>query len=251
MRVICFVPSLTETLIECGVAVVGRTRFCIHPADKVKDIAKVGGTKGVDWEKCQELEPDLVVFDQEENLKEMADNCPFPWHATHVTSVDTIAAELEKLARRIDSRELLTMANKWQSLASSAPLESVDWNNIPGQISLLNNSNDEYKRIEYVIWREPWMAVGKQTFIASMLNKLGFETYLIDHENSYPELTQAQMQYEDTFYLFSSEPYPFARHRQSLIDAGFQGAIVDGEVYSWFGIRSYKALLEHLSAEKG
>ena len=65
MRVICLVPSLTETLIECGVNVVGRTRFCIHPKDRVEQIAKVGGTKGVNWERCAQLEPDLVVFDRE------------------------------------------------------------------------------------------------------------------------------------------------------------------------------------------
>ena len=47
MRVVSLVPSLTETLIDCGVNVVGRTRFCIHPADRVHDIPAVGGTKQV------------------------------------------------------------------------------------------------------------------------------------------------------------------------------------------------------------
>lgn len=35
MRVVCMVPSWTETLIECGVKVVGRTRYCVHPGDRV------------------------------------------------------------------------------------------------------------------------------------------------------------------------------------------------------------------------
>ena len=72
MRVVSLVPSLTETLLECGVEVVGRTRFCIHPADKVADIPAVGGTKEVNWQRCLALEPDLVVMDKEENTLEMA-----------------------------------------------------------------------------------------------------------------------------------------------------------------------------------
>ncbi len=36
------VPSWTETLLEAGVEVVGRTHFCIHPASLA---LRVGGTK--------------------------------------------------------------------------------------------------------------------------------------------------------------------------------------------------------------
>ena len=60
------VPSLTETLIDCGVEVVGRTRFCIHPLDKIRTIPVVGGTKEVNWGRCAKLNPNLVVFDKEE-----------------------------------------------------------------------------------------------------------------------------------------------------------------------------------------
>ena len=69
MRVICLVPSLTETLLECGVDVVGRTRFCIHPASRVAEITRVGGTKGVDWDRCATLNPDIVIFDREKTSR--------------------------------------------------------------------------------------------------------------------------------------------------------------------------------------
>jgi len=244
MRVICLVPSLTETLIECGVEVVGRTRFCIHPVDKVKAISVVGGTKNVDWDKCKTLKPDIVVFDREENPKEMADSCSFKWHATHITSVDNIADELRKLADIVESPQLLEMADKWSELASKPNLKTIDWANIPAQIETIGNNKVSYKHIEYIIWRDPWMAVNANTFIGSMLQKFGFTEHLISHKKSYPELTQEQMNDPETFYLFSSEPYPFSRHKEFLIESGFNGAIVDGEVYSWFGIRSYLALNE-------
>jgi len=247
MRVICLVPSLTETLIEYGVNVVGRSRFCIHPEDKVKGIAKVGGTKDINWDKCHLLAPDLVVFDREENLKSMAEECPFPWVATHITSVDNISEELEKLALVVDCRELSVLAQQWQVLSQISDCSLVDWANIPGQIVGLRNELKQYKRIEYIIWRDPWMAISQQTFIASILQKLGFAPYLRRGDKPYPILSEAELSDPETFYLFSSEPFPFARHRQSLLDAGLNGAIVDGELFSWFGVRSYNALIKHLT----
>jgi len=246
MRVVCLVPSLTETLLECGVDVVARTRFCVHPKDQVRDIAIVGGTKGVDWDKCIELHADLVIFDREENLKEMADACPFDWHATHITSTYSIGSELRELAARLDCSELSKLATDWDELANRPAAGQVDWAHVPGQIATLNNHRTSYSRIEYIIWRDPWMAVNSNTFVGSMLEKLGFKGLLADHSKSYPELDDLQMNDPDTFYLFSSEPFPFTKHKQGLIDAAFNGAIVDGEVYSWFGIRSYRALAQYL-----
>ena len=118
MKVVSLVPSLTETLLACGVEVVGRTRYCIHPAETVRDIAVVGGTKGVNWQRVSELSPDLVVMDKEENTREMADACPLPWHATHVTSIQTTGEGLLELARLLASRELETLASGWQEMAA-------------------------------------------------------------------------------------------------------------------------------------
>ena len=103
-------PSLTETLIACGVEVVGRTRFCIHPAEVVSSIPIVGGTKDVDWDLCRRLDPDLVIMDREENTRPMAESCPIAWHATHVTSVGTVASDLGSLAGRLQSRRLQELA---------------------------------------------------------------------------------------------------------------------------------------------
>lgn len=246
MRVICLVPSLTETLIECGVDVVGRTRFCIHPESRVRPIAKVGGTKGVDWQRCKELKADLVVFDREENLKSMAEQCPFPWHATRINSVEDVGSQLIVLGERLNCDELIALGNEWNELAQLPNRMFNGWLNIPGQLEKLNHDRNEYQRIEYLIWRKPWMGIGGNTFIYSMLSKLGFGEYLPEHTVAYPELSSRQLSREDTFYLFSSEPYPFAKHKQQLIDQKFHGAIVDGEVYSWFGVRSYRYLKSYL-----
>ena len=242
MRVISLVPSITETLIESGVNVVGRTRFCIHPAERVVDIKVVGGTKGVDWDKCVELKPDLVIFDKEENRAEMADACPYPWEAVHIQSLQDIAPEFARLADRVESQSLAQSVEDWCASISAPKLSQANWEDVPGQIESLNNELDNYKRIEYVIWRDPWMAVSRNTFVGSMLGQLGFEDLLPSHPTKYPVLKEADMRRSDTFYLFSSEPYRFGRCAKKLKDEGFNGAIVDGEVYSWFGTRSMKAL---------
>lgn len=242
MRVVSLVPSLTETLIECGVNVVGRTRFCIHPADKVKDIAIVGGTKEVDWDKLAKTKPDLVVFDREENRKEMANECPYPWTATHVTSIDNVGTELKQLAARVKSLKLEKASLDWQILAHKSDKPFPGWHNIPGFLNTVNNPRGNYTKIEYIIWRKPWMAVSQTTFIASVLKKLGFASYLPTHESAYPALNDVTMSDEDTFFLFSSEPYPFNRQLTYLQEQGFNGAVVDGELYSWFGIRSFRYL---------
>lgn len=246
MRVVCLVPSLTETLLNCGVNVVGRTRFCVHPKHQVQNIVKVGGTKGVDWQRCKQLRPDLVIFDREENLKKMAEECPYPWHATHITSIYNVGNELRELAQALNCSGLAKMADDWDELSNRPNLQQVDWSNIPGQLVSLGNSRGSYTKVEYMIWRDPWMAVNANTFIGSMLEKIGFATLLPNHSSSYPKIEATEMGDPDTFYLFSSEPFPFTKHAQELIDAGYNGAIVDGEVYSWFGIRSYRALTQYL-----
>ena len=105
---------------------------------------------------------------------------------------------------------------------------------------------DQFTNLEYLIWREPWMGIGPNTFIFSMLEKLGFAQFLPQHDKPYPTLDEQQLGGKNTFHLFSSEPFPFSRHKKWLLEQGFNGAIVDGEVYSWFGIRSFQYLKHYL-----
>ena len=55
MKWVSLVPSWTETWLELGLNVVGRTRYCIHPIGKTKNIPIVGGTKDLNEAKLAEL----------------------------------------------------------------------------------------------------------------------------------------------------------------------------------------------------
>jgi hypothetical protein len=97
-----------------------------------------------------------------------------------------------------------------------------------------------------MIWQDPWMTISRSTFIGSVLIKTGLGQLLPDYSKPYPELTSIGLPEADTCYLFSSEPFPFARHIEGLESKGFNGALVDGEFFSWFGIRSYRMLRNYV-----
>lgn len=253
-RVVCFIPSITETLIDCGVEVVGRTRFCIHPAEEVKHIKVVGGTKDAKWDKLLELKPDLVILDKEENTLEMAEACPSPYFVLHITNLDNISSELFRLAEKIDNERLASVAEDWYRVADTKNLVKQNLAQIPGAISYLDEKkqyphqtlDSGIQHIDYLIWKDPWMAIGPDTFIWSVLCKLGFENFMIHRNEKYPNIDIEKLPRKNCFYLFSSEPFPFGKHIDELRKLNFQGAVIDGEFYSWYGTRSLRFLQDQL-----
>ncbi len=244
MRVVSLVPSWTETLIEAGIEVVGRTRFCIHPNDKVSAVPVVGGTKDWDFSKILELRPDLLILDREENPKFMAEQERIPYLDTHVTRIDDVAPELMKMAQKLGSKELQKLANRWVAISQKEPLTAWDGHaDFPGLLSWGKRPERPIERLEYIIWKRPWMGVAKNTFIGSTLEKCGFGPYLAsDHVAKYPvlNLESGANPRETTFLMFASEPYPFLTISKSLERLGYPYALVDGESFSWFGVRSLR-----------
>jgi len=252
MRVVSMVPSWTETLIECGCDVVGRTRFCIHP-EQVKSIPVVGGTKTIDWKKVKALEPDLLLLDREENTRVMFEESPVEVFTTHVTAVADLPMELERLAIRLEADSLRDVAGRWYRVATSMDDSLAAWNDLPGVIEWLRPPADQaIGSFAYLIWRDPWMSIGPGTFIASMLGAVGLPTAKMlpgdagEGNPKYPVIDPAVLP-GDAVLLASSEPYPFHRKRESLLELGRPVAIVDGEAFSWFGVRSL-AFLEGVAA---
>lgn len=244
MRAVSLVPSWTETLIEAGVDVVGRTRFCIHPEKRVKAIPVVGGTKDWDWSKLQALKPDLLVLDREENPRFMAEQTEIPYIDTHVCALKDVPSNLEKLRQATGAERLGALVARWQEILGRG--ERRPWNGVsdfPGLLKWGAKPWAPIRRVEYVIWRRPWMGVSCDTFIGSTLSAIGFSPYLTRHANKYPELDLAAWpDKESTLLLFSSEPFPFLKVADSLGELGFPYALVDGESFSWFGLRSLKFL---------
>lgn len=240
MRVVSLVPSLTETLLEAGADVVGRTRFCIHPKDKVQHIPRVGGTKDWNLEKIRSLRPDLLVLDREENPKFMSEEHEIPWVATHVRSLTDMPETLTRLNEVLQLPLLLDLRERWERVIKNPRPSSLDspWDSLPGVLEWIQKPEGAVREIVYLIWRDPWMGVSSDTFIGSMLAHLGYGAYLKAYPVKYPELKWEDFDPKATLFLFSSEPYPFGKKMTLLRELNVPSALVDGEVFSWFGVRS-------------
>lgn len=224
-RVVSLCPSQTELLFKLGVGdrVVGVTKFCVHPKAQVQQRARVGGTKNVDIERVRALRPDLVLAEKEENTHETVLELEreFPVFVTDVVDVDSALAMITTVGRVLGAEE-----------PAAALRSSI-------RVSLEELDVAKRWRVLYLIWREPWMAAGRDTYIDSVMRTCGFDNVV--EGSRYPELTLNSMQHlEPDFVFLSSEPFPFRdRHCQEVGAAMPTPGIVhvDGEIFSWYGSR--------------
>jgi iron complex transport system substrate-binding protein len=242
MRVVSLVPSWTETLLDCGVNVVGRTRFCVHPEGRVDAIPSVGGTKDLELDKLTALKPDLVLVDKEENLPWMAEPRGWQVHCSHVGNVADVPRELDALAALTGKHGLATQAEAWRRRIAVPPRQNRKAGMLPGVQKWLRHPEREPERFLYMIWRGPWMTVSRDTFVGSVFGLLGYGERIPEFPEKYPRIDLGSFDPCNTMLLFASEPYPFGRKPQELLSLDFPAALVDGEAFSWFGSRSLKFL---------
>ena len=232
-RIVSLVPSQTELLFDLGLdnAVVGVTKFCVHPADRVKTKRRIGGTKNLNLEAIKELKPDLILANKEENVQEQIETLArlFPVWVTDVSNVPDALVMIETIGTLTNCRRAAAAINE-QINAGFDELQKL-----PCQSPL---------RVCYLIWKDPYLTVGGDTFIHDMIQRAGFENSF-GSTTRYPEVTIAQLQTAGCdALLLSSEPYPFAgKHIAFFQELLPQTKIrlVDGEVFSWYGSRMQRA----------
>ena len=237
-RILSLVPSLTETLFALGLGgnIVGRTAFCIHPADKVKAVKSVGGTKQVNWRKIEAARPTHVVLNVDENPKEMAEEMtargivPVVTHPLSPADNGPLIRLLGDVFGRPDAAE--DLARQFEdALAAVTPARPM-----------------AETRVLYLIWKGPWMTVGPDTYIARTLDLIGWRTWAPAVETRYPEVEMTNAVLGDVDrVLFSTEPFPFtedhlAAFRADHPDHAAKAQRVDGEMLSWYGVRAAAGL---------
>ncbi len=224
LRIVSLVPSQTELLVDLGLRekLVGVTKFCIHPVGLKKEVQIIGGTKNAKIDRIKSLNPDLIIGNKEENnqtdIEQLEKDFPV-W----MSDIFNLADALEMLEQ---IGELTGTQEKALELRSA----------IEQNFELLSTLKPTGKSVLYLIWKDPYIAAGKNTFIDSMLETLGFENAM-DQER-YPEVNLETVN-PDLVFL-SSEPYPFKeKHIESLQNQfpGSQVVLVDGEYFSWYGSR--------------
>lgn len=180
-------------------------------------------------------------MDKEENTLTMAQECPFPVLSTHVTDWASMTEGLECLHHHLGIPALEDLIQRAKLLSHRPPRT---WNQaaIPGFIQWLKEPERHYSQVSYLIWRDPWMAIQPNTFIGDILHRLGAKVLKVS-DDKYPRVDLAQL--ADSLLLFSSEPFPFARFTDELRKLDGASALVDGEPFSWYGVRAIEFLESH------
>ncbi len=233
-RIVSLVPSQTELLYDLGLEeeVVGITKFCVHPKKWFQSKKRVGGTKSFHLDWITALKPDLIIGNKEENVREKIEElqADFPvW----MSDIRTFADALEMIQE---------VANLVGKVAEGEKLVEQ----IGGAFSDLRKNVSRNKRLKvlYLIWRKPYMAASKNTFIDEMLTICGFENVL-KTELRYPEIKIDDLQaFAPDLILLSSEPYPFQTKHVAELQVILPNSsieLVNGEFFSWYGSRLLKA----------
>ena len=234
MRIISVVPSFTELLFDLGLEtqIVGITRFCIHPKEKVKRITKIGGTKSLKIDRILALKPDLVIANKEENSKgdieELAKHCN-----VLVTEIYNLTDAIQVI---VEVGKLTNTRVQANAMATNITLRFEDLKN-----KIISNT----QKVAYLIWEKPMMIAGRNTFINALLQEMNWENIYTDEQSRYPEITKDELQkLAPDLILLSSEPYPFKTKHQELYTQNYPSSkvlLVDGEMFSWYGSKLLQA----------
>lgn len=235
MRIISLCPSLTELLFDLGAGddLVGRTRFCVHPADRVPEVEPVGGTKTPKLDRIIELAPDIVFMNQEENRFEDA-------RALEAAGVRVFATlprtpgETAAMVRRVAA-----------AVGHPTPGERIA-RDIENREQRVRRAAEEAPPVSFacLIWRNPWMTVNRDTYAHSLLALAGGVNVFGGLTERYPSITpEAIASADPALVILPNEPFPFReRHVDELVRlTGLpreRFRLADGELLSWHGPRT-------------
>ena len=232
MKIISLVPSLTELLLHLNLQtqVIGRTKFCIHPAEEVQSIPKIGGTKNVNVAAVLDLNPDLILANKEENTKADVEALQSEAHV-HVTEISNYTEALQAI------KEIGQLTDREKE--ADALIEEIE-----SRFSVIKPIDKGARSVCYLIWKDPYMTIGNDTYIHGMLNKCGYTNSFGD-QTRYPTVSVDKLKEKNPDYVFlSSEPFPFkGKHIDELAELlpDTMIVLVDGEYFSWYGSRMVEA----------
>ncbi|KIC89309.1 ABC transporter substrate-binding protein [Flavihumibacter sp. ZG627] len=230
-RIISLVPSQTELLYSLGLndEVVGITRFCIHPQIWHQGKTRIGGTKDPDILKIISLKPDLVIANKEENIREHVEEIS-KYVPVYISDVYNLPTAIEMIGALGEITGRPEAALEMTRLITERFSQLIPVNYMPATA--------------YLIWKDPWMAAGGDTFISDMMERCGFMN-IYKATSRYPEITIQELKEKQCrLLLLSSEPYPFRQKHLEALQAELPETrilLVDGSYFSWYGSRLLEA----------
>lgn len=232
-RIVSLVPSQSELLWDLGLReeLKGITKFCVHPEEMYRTVTRVGGTKMLNFEAIRRLNPDLVIGNKEENEKRQVEQLMQEFRVW-MSDIHNQAQALEMIGR------IGELTNRQQQSYALITDITIGFEQLRATGTPQNN-------VLYLVWKDPYMAAGQDTFISDMLNRMGLQNSAQRLPGRYPQITLSAIRdlHPDHIFL-SSEPYPFKESHMQALKALLPNtmvALVDGEMFSWYGSRMKKA----------
>lgn len=105
------------------------------------------------------------------------------------------------------------------------------------------SKNFERKKVLYLIWKDPWMTVSRDTYVSRTLALFGLQTLPERSDARYPALNDLSLP-GTGLILLSTEPYRFRDADAKGIQSktGVPTRLIDGEMTSWYGPRAIAGL---------
>jgi len=201
-RIVSLAPSLTETIYALGAQdrLVGVTDYCDYPPE-ARTKPRVGGIINPNLEEVVALKPDLVLLTKSANRRETAaalDRLGLAAYATDPHSVEGVLASTSRLAEVIGAR-----AAGAELLASlRARLD---------ELKRLLGSRPP-RRVLFVVWRDPLISVGRDTFLGDALRWAGAES-VVETAQEWPRVSLEEVVRLQPDYLIFASAQPEAGQR--------------------------------------
>lgn len=192
-RVVSLAPSITETLYALGLQdrLVGDSDYCDYPPE-AKQKPHVGGTISPSIETIASLHPDVVLVVKGINRLDTVNSLAslgIPSYATDPHSVAEILTSTQRLA------DLLGAAQAGDTLATKLRHELAE---IHERVAPFPP-----RRVLYVIWPQPLISVGQDTFIADALRYSG-ATSIVNEPQAWPQISLEEIaRVQPDFLVFS------------------------------------------------
>jgi iron complex transport system substrate-binding protein len=196
-RIVSLAPNLTETIYALGLQdrLVGDTDYCDFPPE-AQQKPKVGGAINPSLETIASLHPDLVLVTKNLNRLETVnalDSLGIPSYATDPHTVEAIITSTERLADLLGAPETGSALGRDMERRIAATQERVA--SLPA------------RRVFFVVWTEPLISIGKDTFIADALLRAGAVS-VIDSSQNWPQVNLEEVVHLQPEFLVFAESRP-------------------------------------------
>ena len=165
LKIVSLAPSLTELIFYLGKGenLIGRTTACNYPKEAQK-IISVGAFGQPSLEKLISLKPDIVVATAlaDENIKQTIEEYGIKFLLLPTDNFESYKETLRVLG---DTLDCSSVANK----------EIMKFEKSLKEFAKANSQKSQHPKVYLEIWNNPYMTIGKKSFINTMINYAGGE----------------------------------------------------------------------------